>query len=290
MNKYYIILFLMINSAVCFAQQDTTMVYKNPGYNSNPLRAKWERKVEQKDSLWQVSLYDQKNILREKVSYAAKNLEVRKGPYVFYENGQVREEGNYARGYRIGVWKYYDENNKLVEQSTYLWDKLNGKYESFWDNGNVKKEGNYALGLKTANWKMFYKDKKAASTEEYDEKGKLLDGVYFDEEGKSVDRNYVASPIRYPGGWKAFYDLLSQEIKYPVNAYKNKIEGVVKLAFTVDKDGRAVDIKVIESPDQDLTREAVRVLRLTKGWLQATELGEFVTVRAVVPIKFVLNR
>lgn len=290
MKKYFLSFFLLVVSCAVFAQEDTTTIFSNPGYNNDPLRSKWERKVEQKDSLWQVSLYDQKNNLREKVSYAGKNLEVRKGPYVFYENGKVREEGSYGRGYRTGKWRYYDDTNKLIEQATYLWDKLNGKYQSFWDNGNIKKEGSYALGVRIGNWKMFYKDKKPALTEEYDEKGKLLNGVYFDEEGKSVKKTDVVYPISYPGGWKAFNEFVSKEIKYPVNAYKNKIEGTVKLAFTITKGGRVADIQVIESPNEDLTREAIRVLQLTKDWLQATELGEFVTGRAVVPVKFVLNR
>ncbi|TKC12486.1 TonB family protein [Pedobacter polaris] len=287
--KKFILLLLILQSAYVFAQQDTTLIYSNPGYNKDPLRSRLKQKIEEKEGLWVITLYDRKDVLIEKISFEDKKLEIRKGAYAFYENGNIKEEGHYNRGYKSGEWNYYYPNKQLYEKVNYLWGKLNSDYKSYWDDGNLKKEGTYNQGKKTGNWKMFYRDKKPALTEEYDENGKLIDGVYFDEQGKSVNNLYVIQPPSYPGGMKAFYQFLAKEIRYPVNAQKNSVQGTVRLSFVVTKTGKIQDISVIESPDNDLSREAVRVLQYSSNWLPAKELGEPVNMKYTVPVRFALK-
>lgn len=288
--KYKLLIGLLFIFSFGFAQQDTTLVYKNPGYNKDPLRAGLNQKIEEKEGLMVVSLYNRKNVLVERISYEDKKLEVRKGGYLLYEKGNLIAEGNYNKGHKYGEWKYYYSNKQLSEKVNYLWGKPNGDYQSYWEDGNLKKEGIYNQGKKTGNWKMFYKDKKPALTEEYDENGKLLDGVYFDEQGKSVNKLYIIQPPSYPGGMKAFYQFLGKEIRYPSNAQKNSIQGTVKLSFVVAESGEIQDITVLESPDSDLSREAIRVLKYSANWLPAKELGELVNMKYTVPIRFALTK
>lgn len=37
----------------------------------------------------------------------------------WYENGQLKEIGEYKDGDKIGVWKYYDENGNLIKEEKY---------------------------------------------------------------------------------------------------------------------------------------------------------------------------
>lgn len=291
MKKYISIIASLFVSSFAFAQarQDTTTIYSNPGYNKDPMRSKWISSVEQKGDFWVLSLTDKKGVLREKISFADKKLEIRKGPYSFYENGVVKEEGNYEKGYKNGEWHYYYLNQQLIENVNYTYDKYNGAFKAYWDNGDLKKEGDYVMGIKTGNWKMFYKGKKLAANEEYDEKGKVVDGIYFDQEGNSVKNVFIIQPPSYPGGMQAFYQFLGREIRYPANAQKNNIQGTVKLEFTVMKDGKLEDVKVKESPDADLSSEALRVFRTSMNWLPAKELGEPVKMRYTIPIRFSLR-
>jgi len=290
MKKYYIILCLIIHSAFCFSQQDTTLVYKNPGYNKDPFRSGLKQKIEEKDGLTVLSLYGKKDILVEKISYEDKKLEVRKGPYALYENGNLVEEGDYNKGHKSGEWKYYYDNKQLFEKVNYLWGKLNGSYQSYWDNGSIKKEGFYNQGKKTGNWKMFYRDKKPALTEEYDENGKLVDGVYFDQDGKTVNNESIIQKPSFPGGMKAFYQFLAKEIRYPANAQKNGVQGTVKLSFVVTTSGKIHDLNVVASPDSDLSREAIRVLQYSPNWIPAKELGELINMKYTVPVRFALTK
>ena len=180
-----IVLFGIGNLA--FAQQDTTTVYSTPGYSKDPLRSKWKKTVVKKDSLWVVNFYNRKDILQEKISFADKNLEVRKGPYSFYENGNLKEEGNYERGYKNGVWKKYYPNQQLEEGAYYVWGNLHSIFKSYWDNGQLKKEGKYFRGKKIGVWRSFYSDGKPVLKERYTEQGELIDNEYFDKDGKSVN-------------------------------------------------------------------------------------------------------
>lgn len=272
------------------ARQDTTLVYKNPGYNKDPYRSRLKQKIEEKEGLTVVSLYGKKDVLVETISYEDKKLEVRKGKYALYEDGYLVEEGNYNKGHKHGEWSYYYANKQIFEKVNYLWGKLSGDYKSYWNDGNLKKEGTYHQGKKIGNWKMFYRDKKPALTEEYDENGKLMDGVYFDQDGKNVSNLSIIQPPSFPGGMKAFYQFLAKEIRYPANAQKNSVQGTVKLAFIVDMKGKILDINVVESPDSDLSREAIRVLQYSPNWLPAKELGELVNMKFTVPIRFALTK
>lgn len=285
-----LLLLLAVVNLVSFAQQDTTLVYKNPGYNKDPFRSRLKQKIEEKDGLTVLYLYGKKDVLVEKISYEDKKLEVRKGAYALYENGNLVEEGDYNKGHKSGEWKYYYDNKQLFEKVNYLWGKLNGSYQSYWNDGNIKKEGSYHQGKKIGNWKMFYRNQKPALTEEYDESGKLVDGVYFDEDGKTVNSQSIIHPPSFPGGMKAFYQFLAKEIRYPADAQKNRIEGTVRLAFVVTTSGKIHDIDVVESPNSDLSREAVRVLQYSPNWIPAKELGELINMKYTVPVRFALTR
>ena len=56
----------------------------------------------------------------------------------------MREEGDYGKGKKIGIWKEYYENGQLKFDGEYLNGKKNGKAKEFNENGdlmeNVKKE------------------------------------------------------------------------------------------------------------------------------------------------------
>jgi TonB family protein len=289
MLKINFILFIFfISATAAFSQQDTTLVYAAPGYMKDPIRSKLKQIVTQNDSSFILSLYDNRAVLQEKITFTDKKLEVRKGLYQLYENGNLMAEGHYNRGYKVGEWNYYYANKQPFEKVNYVWGKRHGNYKKYWDNGQLKEESAYNMDLLTGNRTMFYKNGNAALKEVYED-GKKVAGSYFDIEGNAVKATNVIQPPSYPGGVQAFYQFLSREMKYPANARKNGVAGTVKLSFTVMQDGRIDDVKVIESPDDELSREAVRVMRYNIKWNPGTELGEPVKMKYGIPIKFSLG-
>ena len=96
----------------------------------------------------------------------------------------------------------------------------------------------------------------------------------------------VEVKAEFPGGEEALSQFLKDHIKYPPKAAKKKIQGRVEVAFWIDKSGKVNDVKVVDSVDKDLDKEAVRVCKLLPDFIPATVNGEPVEVLFKLPIRF----
>ncbi len=96
----------------------------------------------------------------------------------------------------------------------------------------------------------------------------------------------VEVKAEFPGGEEALSQFLKDQIKYPPKAAKERIQGRVEVAFWIDKSGKVHDVKVVESVDKDLDKEAVRVCKLLPDFIPATVNGEPVEVLFKLPIRF----
>lgn len=108
-----------------------------------------------------------------------------------------------------------------------------------------------------------------------------------EEENKVFD--VVEQMPSFPGGNAALMNYLSQNIKYPVIAEENGIQGRVIVQFVVGKDGHISDVRVAKSVDPSLDKEAVRVVRGMPRWIPGKQNGQAVTVRYTLPVTFRLN-
>ena len=60
----------------------------------------------------------------------------------------------------------------------------------------------------------------------------------------------------FPGGQAALFEFLSKNIRYPVVAEENGIQGRVIVTFVVERDGSITDVRVAKSVDPSLDKEA----------------------------------
>lgn len=91
---------------------------------------------------------------------------------------------------------------------------------------------------------------------------------------------------KFPGGQNELFKFISQNIKYPVEAEENNIQGRVIVSFVVERDGSITDISVIKSVHPLLDNEAIRITKLMPKWIPAKQNGETVRVRYTVPVTF----
>ncbi len=111
-----------------------------------------------------------------------------------------------------------------------------------------------------------------------------------EEEEEEVVFVVVESMPEFPGGQQALFKYLSENIKYPVIAQENGIQGKVVCQFTVNKDGSIVDIEVVRSGgDPSLDKEAVRVIKTMPKWKPGKQRGKPVRVKYTVPVNFKLQ-
>ena len=93
----------------------------------------------------------------------------------------------------------------------------------------------------------------------------------------------------YPGGIQALFEYLQQNVKYPEDAKKQKIEGRVIATFVVETDGSINNVEVVKPAFPSLDAEAVRVLSAMPKWKPGMQSGKAVRVKYTVPINFNLK-
>lgn len=92
----------------------------------------------------------------------------------------------------------------------------------------------------------------------------------------------------FPGGNEAMSRWLSKNIKYPLIAQENNIQGRVVCQFVVNSDGKIVDVQVVRGVEASLDAEAVRVIKSMPAWTPGRQGGKNVRVKYTLPIRFKL--
>lgn len=94
----------------------------------------------------------------------------------------------------------------------------------------------------------------------------------------------------FPGGLESFIQYINKNIIYPQDAKRNKIQGKVYTSFIVEKDGSIGDIYIIRSPDEELSLEALRVLKNCPKFTPGSKNGKPVRTGFNLPIDFTLTK
>jgi len=111
-----------------------------------------------------------------------------------------------------------------------------------------------------------------------------------DPQKKQGDVYFIADEMpEYPGGIEALKQLLVDNVKYPEQAKKDKIEGKVFVSFIVDENGDVQNFKVERGVNPELDAEALRVVKLMKKWTPGKDAGKAVKVAFTIPIQFALH-
>ena len=111
-----------------------------------------------------------------------------------------------------------------------------------------------------------------------------------EEEEEEVVFMVVESMPEFPGGQQALFKYLAENVKYPVIAQENGIQGRVICQFVVNKDGSIVDVVAVRSSGEaSLDKEAIRVISSMPKWKPGKQRGKPVRVKYTVPVNFRLQ-
>ena len=86
-----------------------------------------------------------------------------------------------------------------------------------------------------------------------------------------------------------FAKWVNSRLVYPEMAKENGVEGRVVLQFTIGKDGRLQDVKVLNTPDESLAQEAVRVVSSSPKWEPGRQRDRAVKVSYTFPVIYRLR-
>lgn len=120
---------------------------------------------------------------------------------------------------------------------------------------------------------------------------KLKEAVAQPEPKPEVEKVFdvVEQMPSFPGGPSALMEWLSNNVKYPVVAQENGVQGRVVVSFVVERDGSITDVKVVRGVDPSLDKEASRVVRAMPRWIPGKQNGSAVRVKYNVPVAFRLQ-
>ncbi|MDR0370387.1 MAG: energy transducer TonB [Prevotellaceae bacterium] len=109
------------------------------------------------------------------------------------------------------------------------------------------------------------------------------------EEDEEVIFQVVETMPQFPGGDAAMMKYLRDNVRYPVIAQENGVQGRVTCQFVVNRDGSIVDIEVVRSVDPSLDKEAIRVIQSMPKWKPGQQRGKPVRVKYTLPVNFRLQ-
>ena len=113
------------------------------------------------------------------------------------------------------------------------------------------------------------------------------DSTVSDKE--KVYHQVVGQQPSFPGGREELFKYLTYNVKYPIDATKNKIEGRVLVTFVVEHDGSISNVNVANSVYPSLDKESIRVVSGMPKWISGKANGKTVRVKYTIPITFRLN-
>jgi protein TonB len=96
-----------------------------------------------------------------------------------------------------------------------------------------------------------------------------------------------AEPVN---GYPDLYAYFQKELKYPVEAMKDSIEGIVSVSFVINKQGQPEQIRILNSLGAAFDSEAIRVITGMPGWKAASLNGGPVPARISMPLTFQINK
>ena len=101
--------------------------------------------------------------------------------------------------------------------------------------------------------------------------------------------NVVEQMPSFPGGMEALIQYLAKNMRYPVEAQKNKVQGRVVVGFIVSKDGDIKKAHILRGVDPELDAEAIRVIESMPRWMPGMQRGKAVAVSYTLPVMFRLT-
>jgi protein TonB len=109
----------------------------------------------------------------------------------------------------------------------------------------------------------------------------------FAQTQQEVQKEVDEMPVPH-GGMEGLTKYMIENLKYPVSAKENKIEGKVFVSFVVKSDGSVDNPEIIRGIGGGCDEEAMRMVANSGTWTPGKKDGKAVATQMVLPIMFKL--
>ncbi len=304
------LLFLLISSIK--AQNISTKFYDVNWKECSLPNARFYSTIEKTDSGWfRNDYYISTKTLQMSALFKDSLFRIHNGMAIyFYANGQLKSIGNYVDGRKEGLYLGYHYNGMMEDSAYYKNGKLEGvaiswfpngfmsdssfaKNDStlvsvrWFDNGNPSDYGYFINKKKQGKWMYFHKNGQTAAVE-INERGKVLEVTYFNEDGSvQPDTSKANQEASFRNGIKDWSNYLSGKIYWP-SQYKLTHTDTAKVmtVFTVDEDGKVVDYFVEVPFHPLLDAVALDALKKCPAWKPAIDHNRRIKAYRRQPLTF----
>jgi len=186
---------------------------------------------------------------------------------------------------------YYIRMGPLTKVESYKDRKktiLHGHFAWYDENGWADSSGHYWEGLREGTW-YFYNDiGRVYLSKEY-VGGKEVSWKRHDtkpDSAKDAPLKPGEVEAEFEGGAKGWQQYLNRNLRYPVEAIKNHIQGQVRIAFAVDRNGAVEEPWVFKSIERSLDEVSLRLMASSPLWKPAEQDGSRVKSYKIQPVSF----
>lgn len=95
-----------------------------------------------------------------------------------------------------------------------------------------------------------------------------------------------AQPV---GGYPALYEFFKQNVQYPEQSKKQKIEGSVLVEFYVNEKGKPIEVTILKGINSEINEEAIRLIKSMPSWKPALVEGKPVSMKLTIPLTFQIH-
>lgn len=204
--------------------------------------------------------------------------------------------GAYAQQQTVYEKKKLEIEKRYLKKIMFDQGKLTRRFES---ELNYINEGYISTMLAVAI--MAYPIYAESLIKEFKQAERLKTAVDFNREKVKADKIFLENEKVYqvieqmpvfPGGEGELLAYISKNLKYPVIAQENAIQGKVILRFVVSKTGQVDTVKAVEvvrSLDPACDKEAIRVVKSLPNFIPGKQNGVNVAVWYTLPVTFRLE-
>lgn len=219
----------------------------------------------------------------------------------WYPHGQKKDSGLIVNNQLVGGWKEWHPNGILMYACTYgerpanlfsefltLYSGLKtGGFTSWYDNGNMESNGFYKDDIMEGEWKWFHDNGQPSTVETY-KNGKVVSLQCFDTTGKETGEFCSLAKPALLKGFGDYKEFVFQNLTWPAEALKKKMEGSVKVRFKVNKNGMLEDL-VVESDQEVFNKAVIELFGHMKEWYPAVSHNRLVDWEDKIEIPFYRN-
>lgn len=116
-----------------------------------------------------------------------------------------------------------------------------------------------------------------------------VNAQYFNFQKPVIDDEVflvVEMQPHFPYGLDSLARFIRKNIQFPYESRKNRISGKVFFDFIIDKNGHLINLKLIKGINEELDREATRIMYHIPFWFPGEHNGHKMNVHYQLPIKF----